>query len=190
MIRKLFFSTLVGLLISTPAWAADADHIQVDTPYARAVPPGAPASAAFMTLTNTGSQATALMAARSDISEVTELHTHIHDNGVMRMRPIERIDLPAGQTVHLQPGGLHIMLINLKKPLKAGETVHLTLIFKDGSRRVISLPVRALNAPMMKHHHGQQHQEHDHAHKHDHVHSMSGNAHTSSDHSDAGHHHP
>lgn len=182
MIRKLFFSTLVGLLISTPAWAADADHIQVDTPYARAVPPGAPASAAFMTLTNTGSQDTALMAARSDISEVTELHTHIHDNGVMRMRPIEQIDLPAGEAVHLQPGGLHIMLINLKRPLKAGETVHLTLIFKDGSRRVITLPVRALNRPMMMHHHA--HKQHPHAQ------TMSDDDMSSSDHSDTEHHQP
>ena len=182
MIRKLFFSTLVGLLVSTPACAADADHVRVDAPYARAVPPGAPASAAFMDLTNMGKEDTALVAARSDVSSVTELHTHIHDHGVMRMRPIDKIDLPAGQTVHLQPGGLHIMLINLNKSLKPGDTVHLTLIFKDGSRRVISLPVRALNMPMMMHHH---------AHKqHAHTQTMSGDDMSSSDHSDTSHHQP
>ncbi len=146
--------TLTALLVaaSLPVLAADADHIQVLNPYARAVPPTAPASAAFMTLKNTGA-ATALVGATSDVSEVAELHTHVHDNGVMRMRPVKRIPIPAHGETALKPGGYHVMLIKLKKPLKAGDTVHLTLRFQDGSTKRISAPVKMIHAGMGHMHH-------------------------------------
>ncbi len=148
-----------GLLAATfalaQAQAADADHISVINPYARAVPPTAPASAAFMLLKNTGTQDTALVAAQSDVAQVTELHTHIHKNGMMMMRPVEKIDLPAHKTTPLQPGGYHIMLIKLKHPLKPGQKVHLTLTFKDGSTKVVTAPVKMIHPGMgmNMHHH-------------------------------------
>ncbi|SIN84682.1 hypothetical protein SAMN05443662_0698 [Sulfurivirga caldicuralii] len=135
--------------------AADADHVKVINPYARAVPPTAAASAAFMVLKNTSDHDTALVGADSDVARVTELHTHIHKNGMMMMRPVEKIDLPAHKATPLQPGGYHIMLINLKHPLKPGDTVHLTLTFKDGSTKQVTAPVKMIHAGMgmkMYHH--------------------------------------
>ncbi len=152
MLRKALTATLMAMSLNLPALAADADHVEILNPYARAVPPTAPASAAFMVLNNNGG-ATALVSARSDVSEVTELHTHIHDNGVMRMRPVKRIPLPAHGKVELKPGGYHIMLIQLKKPLKPGDTVHLTLTFQDGSSKRISAPVKMIHAGMGHGHH-------------------------------------
>jgi copper(I)-binding protein len=133
-------STLIGaLVISSTAWAAD---VEVNAPYARAVPPGQPNSAAFMELSNHGNDDIALIGARSSAADVVELHTHIHDQGVMRMRRIEQIELPAQETVTLQPGGLHIMLIGLQQTLSEGENVDMTLEFSDGSEQAISLPVK------------------------------------------------
>ena len=107
-------STLLGtLVVSSSLWAAD---IEIQTPYARAVPPGQPNSAAFMQLINRGQEAVALIGARSEASRVVELHTHTQEQGVMRMRQIKRIELPAGERVDLQPGGLHLMLIGLQAP--------------------------------------------------------------------------
>jgi len=143
--------TLLGtaLLASTLAFsathAADADHIDVIDPYVRAVPPTAPASAAFMVLKNASDYDTALVDAGSDVAQVTELHTHIHNNGMMMMRPVAKIHLPAHRATPLKPGGYHIMLINLKHALKPGDTVRLTLTFKDGSQKRITAPVRMIH---------------------------------------------
>jgi len=135
-----------------PAFAGDlARQIEITAPYVRAVPPGQPNSAAFMTLTNSGDVDGALVAAASPAAEVVELHTHAMVDGMMRMRRIERIDLPAGDTVELAPGGLHIMLIGLVAPLVIDETVEIRLNFDDGSERLVSAPVRAIQ-PMQAPH--------------------------------------
>jgi copper(I)-binding protein len=76
------------------------------------------------------------------VANVVELHTHIHDEGVMRMRKIEQIELPAGATTLLEPGGLHVMLIDLKQPLQDGSRIDLTLEYADGSMQQIEVPVQ------------------------------------------------
>lgn len=125
-----------------------AGQFSASAPYARAVPPGQPNSAIFMQLQNKDSKAHALVKASSTASEVVELHTHLNEGGVMKMRKVEKIDLPAGETVALKPGSFHIMLIGLKKPLKAGESVDLTLTFEDGTTLATSAPVKEITAPM------------------------------------------
>lgn len=125
-----------------------AGQFSASAPYARAVPPGQPNSAIFMQLQNKDSKAHALVKASSSASEVVELHTHLNEGGVMKMRKVEKIDLPAGETVALKPGSFHIMLIGLKKPLKAGESVDLTLTFEDGTTLATSAPVKEITAPM------------------------------------------
>jgi copper(I)-binding protein len=140
------------LLLPGVIWAADAaDQIQAEGAYARAVPPGQPNSAVFMSLSNSSAADHAVTGAESDSSEVVELHTHTMDGGMMRMRQIERIDVPAGETVTLEPGGLHVMLIGLKKPLVEGETVAVTLVYDDGSRATLDAPVKRIEHTM----HGQ-----------------------------------
>lgn len=123
------------------------DVINVNDPYVRAVPPGQPNSAAFMMLQNTDSVGHAVVNAYSPVSKVVELHTHIHEGGMMKMRRIEKIDVPANGMTELKPGGLHVMLIGLKQELKPGQMVPVTLEFEDGSKKSFEAPVREI---MMK----------------------------------------
>ncbi len=124
--------------------------IQIQHPYARAVPPGQPNSAAFMTLRNMSDAANAVVSASSPAAKVVELHTHTMDGGMMKMRRVEKIDIPAKGEAVLKPGGLHIMLIGLKQQLKPGMKVSLTLNFADGTESTVEAPVQQV-MKMMEH---------------------------------------
>jgi copper(I)-binding protein len=125
-----------------------AEGIMVNDPYVRAVPPGQPNSASFMVLHNMSEKGSALVAASSPAAEVVELHTHTMEEGMMRMRKVEKIDLPAGKVVKLEPGGLHVMLIGLKNQLVPDEKVPITLSFEDGSSLQLDVPIRKLQMQM------------------------------------------
>jgi hypothetical protein len=141
------------LCLSAGLYAGNAaDNLQVQDIYVRAVPPGQSNSAAFLSLTNADQTDHALVAAESSISKVAELHTHLKEEGMMKMRRVERIDLPPGETVKLQPGGLHVMLIGLTKQLSPGEDVDITLVFEDGSRTALTAPVKTVQQTMQHHH--------------------------------------
>ena len=145
-----------GLLFSAGVLAAGAaDSISVQEPYIRLAPPNAPATAAFMVIKNAGDKDVKVVKADNPASKVTELHTHINDNGVMRMRPVPAIEVKAKGEAVLKPGGLHVMLIDLKAPMKEGDTVPITLTFDDGSsKQVDAKVVRPSPAPMpMDHKH-------------------------------------
>ncbi len=144
--------TLAATLTCTQALADAAGDVQVTTPYARQVPPGAVASAAFMELNNRGHEDHALVAAASPAAEVVELHEHVMKDGMMQMRPVPRIGIPAGATTRLQPGGYHVMLIHLRQDLASGQTVPLTLTFEDGSKKAVEAPVRRIGAMTKKMH--------------------------------------
>lgn len=124
-------------------------NIHIQNAYARAVPPGQPNSGAFMTINNMGDSANAVVSASSPAAKVVELHTHTMDGGMMKMRKVEKIDLPAKGKTELKPGGLHIMLIGLKQQLKTGMKVELTLNFADGSSSTITAPVQEVMQSMM-----------------------------------------
>jgi copper(I)-binding protein len=141
------FALMVGLQAT-----ALAETIEVQDAYVRAVPPGQPNSAAFMSITNHGDDDRALLAAASDQAEVVELHTHRMEDGMMRMRQVEQIELPAGERVILEPGGLHVMLIGLTETLAAGDQVALTLSFDDGEKQTLSLPVKRIEPSAMPMH--------------------------------------
>ncbi|WP_019894047.1 copper chaperone PCu(A)C [Hydrogenovibrio halophilus] len=145
-LKQLALSATLVLssVITLPAMASDADQITVQDPYVREVPPGAMATGSFMQFHNQSDQAISLVKAESDTANRVELHTHTHDNGVMKMREIEQIEIPANGTTELKPGGLHIMLIDLPRILQAGEDVTLTLQFADGSEKTITAPVQSL----------------------------------------------
>lgn len=121
--------------------AGAADGISVVDPYVRMAPPGAMATGAFMVIKNTADKDARLVKAESSASKVAELHTHINDGGVMKMRPVPAIDIKAKGEAVLQPGGLHVMLIDLKGPMKEGDKVAITLGFDDGSSKRIDAPV-------------------------------------------------
>lgn len=158
--KKTLTTFSLGLLTAISSFqvmATQADDISVSEPFAREVPPGAPASASFMTLDNMSDQAIKLVQAKSESSKVVELHTHTNDNGVMRMRQVEFIEIPAnGQTV-LQPSGFHIMLINPVTLLKVGETVSVQLQFEDGSTKQVDMPVKSFKNRLGNMNHGMDH---------------------------------
>lgn len=143
--------SLAALMLALPGTAL-AEDIEVQDAYVRAVPPGQPNSAAFMKITNQGGEDRALLAAESDKAEVVELHTHRMEDGMMRMRRVDQIELPAGETVVLQPGGLHVMLIGLTEPLSAGDQVELTLGFDQGGEQTLNLPVQRIDPSAMPAH--------------------------------------
>ena len=154
--RSLFCSGLLMLVAVVPAWGETAaEAVEVEDPYVRAVPPGQSNSAAFMRLDNGSQQAHALVAVRSPAAQAVELHTHTMRDGMMSMRPLAQVELPAGESVALQPGGLHVMLIGLQQQLELDQEISLTLVFGDGSEREISAPVRKIDVQAMHHQHHQ-----------------------------------
>jgi len=147
--RRLMTAVLAGAaLISLPALADDS--IKIEDPHVRLVPPGTPNTGAFMVIKNTGNTDHKVVKAESPVSKVVELHNHINDNGVMRMRPVEGIELKAKGEAVLKPGSLHIMLIGLKQDLKEGEVVPITLKLDDGSSTKIEAPVRKIQVQAAK----------------------------------------
>lgn len=98
--------------------------------------------AVYVTVRNPGSAPDALVRATSDAARTVELHEVVNDGGVMRMRPIETLAVPAGASVEMKPGGYHVMLLGLTRDLRPGETVKVELTFERAGRMTIEAPVR------------------------------------------------
>ena len=142
------FLLSAAFLTSNAAADGIADTITVNDPYVRAVPPMVKTSAAFMQIQNSGESEHFVVGASTPAAGAVELHMHTNDDGVMRMRRIPHIHLPPGQTVVLQPGGLHIMLFDLKSAINPGDELPVTLTFDDGSTKDISAVVRTVQSRM------------------------------------------
>ena len=123
-----------------------AGEIMIDHPWARATPGRARNGAAFMTLMNHGGSDDRLVGASGEVADRVELHTHIHENGVMKMRPSGPIAIPAGGEAMLKPGSFHVMMIGLKAPLVEGETFPLTLSFEKSGTVTIEVKVESVGA--------------------------------------------
>lgn len=143
-LRFLAAAALAAFSLQGAALAHDYQlgPIRIAHPWARATVPGQSAGGAFMKLENQGG-ADRLLSARSDAAASVELHTMTMDGNIMRMRELDAVPLPAGQTVEFRPGGLHIMLRDLKAPLKQGERVPLTLRFEKAGEVKVELNVES-----------------------------------------------
>lgn len=131
-------------LVALSAIALQA-KISITDPYAKATPPNAKNSAAFLTIQNDGSKDAELILATNSVTPITELHTHINENGMKKMIQIPSIKIPAKSKVELKPGGLHIMLIGLNKQLNPDDNIDLNLTFKDGKRyELTNIPVKKI----------------------------------------------
>jgi copper(I)-binding protein len=141
----IFIRTLASAAVAigaiVVAHAVRAADITVDDIWAREST--AATGAAFMTVHNAG-PADRIVKAASPVAGVVELHTHIKEGDIMRMRPVEAIDVPANGMVALQPGGLHVMLIDLKQPLVAGQTLPLTMVFEKAGSMQLTVPVHSM----------------------------------------------
>jgi len=119
-----------------------ADHLQMESIWARPAPAGG-TTAVYLTIVNTGDHADTLIAVQSEAAERVELHETRMEGDVMQMRPIARLEVPAGGRVELKPGGYHIMLVNLKRGLTAGEPIHIHLKFEHSGEVAVEADVRA-----------------------------------------------
>lgn len=128
-------------------------EVTVESPYVRAVPPGQTNTAAFMQLKNDSAEAVSMVSASSSIAENVELHNHISEDGVMKMRQVELISISANGNASLEPGGYHVMLIGLNKEIAAGDMVDLEVKFSDGSSQQLTVPVKKVMAHSHHHHH-------------------------------------
>jgi len=138
--------TVLAVALVLAAGAAQA-QIKIEQPWTRATAPSAPNGAAFMTLVNPSSApAERLIAAESSVARVVELHSHVMDGSVMRMRKVDGIDVKAGESVKLEPMGFHVMFLGLKAPLKEGDSVPLTLVFQNAGRIEIAATVAKAGA--------------------------------------------
>ena len=148
-------SVLIAMVLTMAAGPILAGTFGVHAPMVRMVPPGQTVSAAFMILHNHGMQERTVIAVHSDVADAVELHNHIVEDGMMKMRRVDAIVVPGHAEVVLKPGGLHIMLIGLARNLEAGKNVTLELEFADGERLSFQAPVQRVS------------KEHDHS-THDH----------------------
>ena len=161
--RALLFFVL--LTLGAPTFAAEDAKIDINNAWAAETPPTAMAGAVYLDFVNAGAADRLIGAAVSDdVASKVELHTTVLEETVMRMREVEAIDLAAESTTTLGPGGLHIMLIGLQQPLRAGESFSLTLEFENAGTRTVSIPVRKREEMMTP---GKSGHDHDHGHGHE-----------------------
>jgi len=139
---KKLIGFIAALVLS--GWANAADTLVVKDAWVRAPAPGAQVTAAYMTLE--ASEPMTLLSASSPAASAVEVHNMTMKNGVMEMREIKALDIKPGQPVKLERGGLHLMLIDLKHPLKAGDSVSVVLHFSDSKQakttRTLTIPVK------------------------------------------------
>ncbi|PVB62986.1 copper chaperone PCu(A)C [Labrenzia sp. 011] len=144
-------------VFSLSALAADykVGDLTITSAWTRATPPKAKAGGGFIEITNNGTEDDRLIAAASDVAGKVELHEMAVTDGVMTMREKENgIEIPAGETVALQPGGLHIMFMGLNQPFKEGTTVPVVLTFETAGDVAVELDVAKMGAKSMKGGHG------------------------------------
>jgi copper(I)-binding protein len=149
MKSKIIVAIIACALAPLAAYA----QVTVKDPWVRGTVAGQSATGAFMQLASNAD--TSLVAVTSPAAKVVEIHSMAHEGGVMKMRAISALPVPAGKTVDLAPGGYHVMLMDLVQPLKEGDKVPLTLTFADKSGKKttqdVSATVRALATPHSKH---------------------------------------
>ena len=132
------FSALVA---SFAVSGADAPSVRVANAWARATVPGQNTGAAYVDLTS--DRGAVLVAAGSPLAGRVELHSMTNEGGVMRMRQLPKVELPAGQTVKLEPNGIHLMLVDLKQPLKPGDKLPLVLSVQSSGMSLTTLKIEA-----------------------------------------------
>ena len=153
---------LATLIFSAPALAQEikAGDLVITQPWSRATPSGAKVAGGYLTIENKGTAPDRLIGGSGDIAGKVEIHEMAMNNGVMTMRPLDKgLVIEPGKTMKLAPGGYHVMLMDLKGPLKQGDKVPLTLEFEKAGKVVLSLDVQGVGAqaPAGAGHSGGQH---------------------------------
>ena len=158
-------TALAASVFAVPAWAGDAKagDIVITQAWSRATPNGAKIAGGYLTIENKGAVPDRLVGGSGEIAGKVEVHEMAVNNGVMTMRPLDKgLAIEPGKTVKLAPGGLHLMLMDLKGPFKQGDKVPLTLEFEKAGKVTLSLDVLGVGAQAPAAGSGG-HKEHDHS---------------------------
>lgn len=156
--RTFVISLFLALTAAHGASAQDIakGDLVISAPWSRATPTGSPVAAGYLAITNKGLSAERLVSFTTDLAEQPEIHEMSNEGGVMKMRPLTKgLVIPAGATVKLEPGGYHLMLLKLKKPLTAGERYKAVLVFEKAGSVEVEFEVRAMGEGQKKGHGGQ-----------------------------------
>ncbi len=147
-----FFVLFVSFLFVCPVWAGDG--LVVDG-WARATASKARNGAAYLSIKGNGATTDRLLSTRSVGARRVALHAHKMDGGVMKMRPVDSLEIPATGGVEMRPGQLHLMLMGLKAPLRKGSTLPLTVTFEKAGTMTLEIKILGMGAkgmPNMKKH--------------------------------------
>lgn len=150
-----------ALALTVPLWA-HAEPLTVSGAWVREGPPTTAVLAAYMRIDNPGTQDRTLIGASSAQFETVEIHRTEIVDGVARMIQQDRLTVPAGGSVSLEPGGLHLMLIQSRQPLAQGDVVDIRLRLEDGTEMPVGAEVRKAEAAGMDHSHDHGHDHHHH----------------------------
>jgi len=140
---------LIGALINAPARAEEikAGDLVITQAWSRATPGGAKVGGGYLTIENKGSAPDRLIGGSAEVSDKVQVHEMAVNNGVMTMRPLDQgLVIEPGKTVKLAPGGYHLMLLDLKNPLKQGEKLPITLEFERAGKVSLSLDIQGIGA--------------------------------------------
>lgn len=149
MTNKLAYAVTLCLLFSAPAPAQEvkAGDLAITQAWSRATPGGAKIAGGYLTIENKGAAPDRLIGGSGDVAARVEVHEMAMNNGVMTMRPLDKgLAIEPGKTVKLAPGGYHLMLMDLKAPLKQGDKVPVTLEFEKAGKVQLSLDVQGVGA--------------------------------------------
>jgi copper(I)-binding protein len=152
-LRYLLITALCAVLLPLTAGAHEfkSGDLLIGHPWARATPGQLANGAAYLTVTNSGKETERLVSAETPVAAKAELHVHLMEDGVMKMRPVDGVDIVPGTPIELKPSGLHIMLLNLKAPLKEGDLFPLTLTFQKSGPVTVSVLVEGVAASHSEH---------------------------------------
>jgi len=148
MFREL--AAILAMVSMTGAVGAQpfaAGKLIIEHPWSRPTAAGMPVGVAYFSITNRGSVEDTLVAASTPVAASVEMHQSTISDGMARMRPLAQIAIGPGKTVKVEPGGIHLMLMDLKQPLIAGQRVPLTLEFRVAGKVTVQLAIEASEAP-------------------------------------------
>ncbi|MFT6918977.1 MAG: copper(I)-binding protein [Cognaticolwellia sp.] len=143
---------VVSSVFANISLASENDKLVVENGYARESIPGTSISSAYMTIKNLSAKNIRLIAAASAVSDRIEIHQHTMSDGLMRMRQRDYVEISAQNSTVFQPSGFHLMIFDLKHPLKAKENIIITLSFDDQSSIDVNYTVQGLKQKKHEHH--------------------------------------
>jgi periplasmic copper chaperone A len=152
---KRLAALLVALLAFQAGTAWPHNHekgdIQIRHPWARATPPGAKVGAGYLEIRNKGSQPDRLLSASTSVAKRVEMHVTEHAADVAKMRQLRAFEIPARERLTLSPGGTHLMLVDIARPLKKGERISMTLRFERAGEMEVQFEVQEMGAKHPRH---------------------------------------